>query len=58
MRFNEVEKKLLKEGFVLVRSNKHKVYKKGNKVTAIPLKNKEVKKGTLKGIEKQTGITF
>ena len=58
MNFKFIEKKLLSEGFVLVRTNKHKVYKKGNKTTAIPLNNKEVKKGTLKAIEKQTGITF
>lgn len=56
MDYKEVEKILKKEGFVLIRSNKHKLYRKGNKTTTIPLGNREVGKKMLNAIERQTGI--
>jgi predicted RNA binding protein YcfA (HicA-like mRNA interferase family) len=54
----EVVKVLEKLGFVFVRQKgSHRIYVKGNIGIIIPYHNKDLKKGTLRAIIKQTGLS-
>jgi predicted RNA binding protein YcfA (HicA-like mRNA interferase family) len=54
----EVIKVLEKLGFVFVRQKgSHRIYVKGNIVITIPYHNKDLKKGTLRAIIKQAGLS-
>lgn len=57
---NTVVRKLLKDGWELDRINgSHHILRKGNKTVSIPVHGKkDLAKGTLKAIEKQTGVTL
>lgn len=56
MKRQELEKILKQNGFRKVSENKHIKYKKDQKWTVISKGNKEIPKGTLKNIERQTGL--
>ncbi|HIU48502.1 MAG TPA: type II toxin-antitoxin system HicA family toxin, partial [Candidatus Avimonoglobus intestinipullorum] len=50
-------KLLLKDGWELIRVHgSHHILKKGNKIETIPIHNKDVPKGLLNAIIKNTGI--
>lgn len=52
-------KVLERAGFVLVRQKgSHRIYVKGNIGITIPFHNKDLRKGTLKHIIKQSGLTL
>jgi predicted RNA binding protein YcfA (HicA-like mRNA interferase family) len=54
----EVIKVLEKAGFSFVRQKgSHRIYVKGNVGITIPYHNKDLKKGTLRHIIKQAGLT-
>jgi predicted RNA binding protein YcfA (HicA-like mRNA interferase family) len=54
----EVIKVLEKLGFVFVRQKgSHRIYVKGNIGITIPYHNKDLKKGTLRAIIKQAGLS-
>jgi predicted RNA binding protein YcfA (HicA-like mRNA interferase family) len=54
----EVIKVLEKLGFVFVRQKgSHRIYVKSNIGITIPYHNKDLKKGTLRAIIKQTGLS-
>lgn len=57
--YKEVSKVLIKNGFVLKRiRGSHHTYKHDDgRITIVP-KHKEIKIGTLKEIERQSGIKF
>lgn len=49
---------LEKAGFSFIRQKgSHRIYVKGNVGVTIPWHNKDLKKGTLQGIIKQSGLT-
>jgi len=54
----KVVKILFKKGFIKVsQSGSHLKLRKGTLITIVPLhKNKDLPKGTIKSIEKQTGV--
>lgn len=55
----EVIRVLEKAGFIFVRQKgSHRVYVKGNTGITIPFHNKDLKKGTLRHIIKQIGLTI
>ncbi|MCD6094341.1 type II toxin-antitoxin system HicA family toxin [bacterium] len=55
----EVVKVLEKAGFSFVRQKgSHRIYVKGNIGIVIPWHNKDLKKGTLRHIVKQSGLTL
>ena len=53
----EVIKKLLKDGWKLktIKGSHHK-YEKNGQIVIVPHHNKEIKKGLLKNLEKQTSL--
>lgn len=55
----KVERALLACGFIFVRQHgSHRIYVKGIHAVTIPFHNKDLRKGTLKSIIKQTGLPF
>lgn len=54
----EIAKPLEKAGFSFIRQKgSHRIYVKGNIGVVIPWHNKDLKKGTLRHIIKQAGLT-
>lgn len=57
MKDKDLYKLLLKDGWELIRVHgSHHILKKGNKIETIPIHNKDVPKGLLNAIIKNTGI--
>lgn len=57
MKDKDLMKKLLQDGWVLVRVNgSHYVLQKGNKTEVVPIHGKDVPKGLLEKILKRTGL--
>jgi predicted RNA binding protein YcfA (HicA-like mRNA interferase family) len=55
----EVEKILVKEGFVVERQEgSHVVMRKGERTVVVPVHHEIMPIGTLKAIEKESGIIF
>jgi len=55
----QVAKVLKRAGFILARSKgSHRIYVKGNVGITIPFHNKDLRKGTLRQIIKQSGLTL
>jgi len=55
---SQVIKVLEKAGFSFVRQKgSHRIYVKGNRGITIPFHNRDLKKGTLRHIIKQAGLT-
>lgn len=54
-----VEKILKRAGFKFIRQKgSHRIYLKGTKAVVVPYHNKELKKGTLSAVIKQSGLTL
>lgn len=54
-----VIKILERAGFIFVRQKgSHRIYLKNNRTITIPYHNKDLRKGTLKAIIKQSGLTL
>jgi predicted RNA binding protein YcfA (HicA-like mRNA interferase family) len=59
MNSEEVIKKLKETGWVIDRTTKHCIMKKGSKIVPIPIHgNKDIPIGTLKSVSKITGVTL
>ena len=55
----EIIKILKKAGFKLVRQKgSHQIYLKNNRAVTIPYHNRDLRKGTLNAIIKQSGLTL
>lgn len=57
MKLRDVLQKLQAAGFEVVSQNKHIKVRKGKITTTIPA-HREIKSGTLRAIEKQTGVAL
>lgn len=57
MNSKQVIKSLQAEGWVIDRTTKHYILKKGNKIVPVPMHgSKDLPVGTLKSIERITGV--
>ena len=57
MKGNELVKNLQKDGWELDRvSGSHHIMRKGDKIVSVPVHNKDLKKGILHNLLKETGL--
>lgn len=58
LKARQVEKILLRGGFEFIRQKgSHRIYIKGKQAVTVPWHNKSLRKGTLRSIVRQSGMT-